>query len=514
MSQILLMCAIKSTVVLAVAGGVAALLRRSSAALRHAVWLAAIGAVLLLPFAGLVAPVWQAVPRPLAAAVQTPLTIVDVVASRGGWNVPWSAIVTGVWVAGMIVVLLRMLVAARRVARVARRATAFRQEEGVDIRISQEASVPMVAGVLRPVVLLPAEASDWPEERLRVVLRHELTHVARWDTLTQALAQVVCAAYWFQPLMWWAITRLRHECEEACDDSVVARGEKATVYAGHLIEIVRGIGAQETLSEGGIAMARKTELEQRLRAMLMPNRDRTGVGRRVAAGLAAASVAVLIPLAALRAPAQDVGVINGVVRDPSGGVVPKARVTLKWPGSDRVEFAITKADGAFSFKPIPVGEYFLNVAKPGFVLFDSAKFVVAGDREFQADVVLSIGSIRETMDVTAERVTSAVPGQAANPPQRIKVGGNVMAAKLVHKARVAYPPDCKRDGVEGTVMFRGVIGLDGSILSLEQINQLVDPRLVEAAREGVKQWRYEPTLLNGNPVEVITQIQVNFTLAR
>src|SRR5262249_268047 len=155
----------------------------------------------------------------------------------------------------------------------------------------------------------------WPAERLRVVLRHEMTHIARWDTITQTVAQLVCALYWFQPLVWWATTRLRHECEEACDDVVLAEGEKATVYAGHLVEIVRSIGARERIYEGGIAMARRTELEQRLKAMLAPGRDRSGVGRRVAALVAVASVVVLLPVAALRAPAQAVGAITGVVRD-------------------------------------------------------------------------------------------------------------------------------------------------------------------------------------------------------
>jgi protein TonB len=63
-------------------------------------------------------------------------------------------------------------------------------------------------------------------------------------------------------------------------------------------------------------------------------------------------------------------------------------------------------------------------------------------------------------------------------------------------------------------MFRAVIGKTGEIVNLQQINELVDARLAEAARLAVSQWRYEPTLLNGQPVEVVTDIDVNFTLAR
>ena len=77
-----------------------------------------------------------------------------------------------------------------------------------------------------------------------------------------------------------------------------------------------------------------------------------------------------------------------------------------------------------------------------------------------------------------------------------------------------YPPTAKLDRVEGTVIMAAVIGKDGTIVILEQVNKLVDSRLAEAAMEAVKQWIYKPTLLNGEPIEVITQIDVNFTLSR
>jgi protein TonB len=116
------------------------------------------------------------------------------------------------------------------------------------------------------------------------------------------------------------------------------------------------------------------------------------------------------------------------------------------------------------------------------------------------------------MEVRAERTTPPPP-PTATVPQRVPVGGSVQATKIVHMARPSYPPDCKQEGVQGTVLVRGVIGRDGSVLDLQPINQLVDARLTEAAMEAVRQWRYEPTLLNGKPVEVITEIQVNFVLA-
>ncbi len=93
------------------------------------------------------------------------------------------------------------------------------------------------------------------------------------------------------------------------------------------------------------------------------------------------------------------------------------------------------------------------------------------------------------------------------------MGGNVQASKMVAMTRPTYPADCKAEGVQGTVLLMAVIGTDGSVLNLQQVNELVDPRLVTAATEAVRQWRYKPTLLNGAPVEVVTKIEVNFRLA-
>lgn len=97
-------------------------------------------------------------------------------------------------------------------------------------------------------------------------------------------------------------------------------------------------------------------------------------------------------------------------------------------------------------------------------------------------------------------------------PQRIRVGGNVQAANLVRKVTPNYPPLAKQARVQGTVKFQAIIGKDGTIQNLQLVSG--HPLLVPAATDAVKQWLYKPTLLNGEPVEVITQIDVNFTLSQ
>ncbi len=95
-------------------------------------------------------------------------------------------------------------------------------------------------------------------------------------------------------------------------------------------------------------------------------------------------------------------------------------------------------------------------------------------------------------------------------PQRIPVGGNVQQAKLINQPKPAYPPLARQARIQGTVRFTAIIGVDGRIQNLTLVSG--HPLLVPAAQAAVKQWVYQPTLLNGEPVEVVTQIDVNFTL--
>ncbi len=121
-------------------------------------------------------------------------------------------------------------------------------------------------------------------------------------------------------------------------------------------------------------------------------------------------------------------------------------------------------------------------------------------------------------------IIGSVPTAAPPPPpppvkqevkqvvQRIRVGGNVQQAKLVRQIKPQYPPLAKQARIQGVVKFTAIIAKDGTISNLQLVQG--HPLLVPAAQEAVKQWIYHPTLLNGEPVEVITQIDVNFTLSQ
>jgi protein TonB len=94
------------------------------------------------------------------------------------------------------------------------------------------------------------------------------------------------------------------------------------------------------------------------------------------------------------------------------------------------------------------------------------------------------------------------------------VGGNVQATKLVRMARPQYPADLQQLGIQGAVVMRAVISINGDLLNVEAVNSDVDARLVATALDAVRIWKYQPTLLNGQPVEVVTTITVDFQLGQ
>jgi protein TonB len=123
-----------------------------------------------------------------------------------------------------------------------------------------------------------------------------------------------------------------------------------------------------------------------------------------------------------------------------------------------------------------------------------------------------IGGIIGSVPTAAPPPPPPVKVEKPATPQRIRVGGNVQAANLIRKVTPQYPPLAKQARVQGTVRFQAIIGKDGTIQNLQVISG--HPLLVPAATDAVKQWLYRPTLLNGEPVEVVTQIDVNFTLSQ
>ena len=226
------------------------------------------------------------------------------------------------------------------------------------------------------------------------------------------------------------------------------------------------------------------------------------------AQVALVSVALLIPLVhpevlqhvALWVP---VGAPHGMIRDRGPKRVDAARAVTSRKSVDTNAFVAPR----FVPKTLSTLPDEPPAAVEGAVIADG----VPGGTNFGDSVSPLIRSIEVLPPIKPATVPTAVKTTVAPPPvSRVRTGGEVQAALLVFGPRPVYPPLAKQARIAGTVHLAAVIGADGRILNLRAMDG--HPLLVGAAIAAVKQWVYRPTLLNGNPVEVITEITVTFTL--
>lgn len=179
---------------------------------------------------------------------------------------------------------------------------------------SSRAISPMTWGSLRPVILLPAEARHWSEDRRQTVLTHELAHIKRHDWLAQCVSQLATAAHWFNPLAWMLLRRMHLEREQACDDHVLNSGAAPSDYAEQLVYFAKRFHESQTEVSVGIAMARTSTLEERIMRILDKNQRRQPPNRLCLFVGTAISCLVLFPLSMLDAmekPLQDAPVASG-----------------------------------------------------------------------------------------------------------------------------------------------------------------------------------------------------------
>jgi TonB family protein len=389
-----------------------------------------------------------------------------------------------------------------------RRLRVFR---AVELRTSTEIAIPFTRGIFRPAIILPEEGREWPQRHLEFVLAHELAHVYRYDCLTQVLAQVACALFWFHPLVWIAAAQTRKERERACDDVVLSVGHRAPDYAEFLLALGRGLRTLNPVWSTTVAMTQPSQLEVRMKALLNSKLNHRPLAANRVLLAAIITVALLVPAAAIAATARkDTGSISGTVHDPSGAVIPGASVILINSMTGGRIASATGDDGTFSFPSMPAGRYRLEFAKQGFAQAQTGEFWLGPSRDLHQNYTLDLGWVSEEVVVRGHRPAETA---AASPhvPRRIRVGGLVQAAKLIKMAKPIYPPNLERKGIEGTVILRAVIGTSGKTLSLEPSNG-PDPLFLKSAMDAVSQWQYQPTLLNGDPVEVATTITVVFRL--
>ncbi len=437
---LLVYCSISGLVIMGAGLLATLLMRRRSAAIRHFILACAILCAAAAPAARILMPIWEvrtplireeatpllrgeaAAEPPVAGETAFPVFILqpmyqpaaDASRSPAGTRISYSEIIMGIWITGVLVSFAVLLTGWTRLAWIATAsdrilhgkwvraagsiACAYRLRRNVHLVQSRNSAILATWGAIHPRIILPPGAEAWPEDRIQVVLRHELAHVKRHDWFVQTAAEILRAIYWFDPLIWIACSRLRQESEQACDDTVLNCGFAAPEYAAHLLDLARSFRANERAWQPALSMARESTLESRFKALLNPKLNRSAVTRLAIITTLVFLLAITLPVSALHVAAQQIEKLDlpGIVipapaslltllmkpappqNDGSARIegtvlrygteepLPEAAVELRATGAKSDSRLVTTGgDGRFVFEDVPPGKYQLLAGRIG-----------------------------------------------------------------------------------------------------------------------------------------------------
>ncbi len=550
----LLSAVVKSSAIVAIALAATSLMRARSAAVRHWILAAALIAAAVAPALERVVPAWPvaAVPnlsdslmvrlsnheqerssfdRRRTSVKGAPPSVTMPRADR----VPHLALATNVWLAGVAVTLLTLAGGLARLLWIASRAKEMRDGQWVRIatdisreyglrrrvRLLQSTHPTLLAtwGWLRPRVVVPLAATAWPEDRVRLVLSHELAHVARGDWAIQLFAAILRSVYWFNPLVWLANRRLQQESERAADDVVLSRGIAGDAYAAELLTIARAFAPSGHMWVPAQGIARTSTLERRVAAMLNEQVNRRPLSPITRLGTVVALAVLAIGIASAQGAFSS---FSGTVYDPLNGLLPNVRMTLTNVQSGAKYEIRSDSTGRFQFVGLPPGRYALETELMGFQTLRGALDI---SQNLQQDVRLEVGSLLETVTVELPRPgevpapvsrgtrpivrTHMEAGQCA-PPVAGGIGGNLRPPrKLVHVVP-AYPAALSAARQTGDVVLEARIENDGTIRDVRTLASS-HPDFDAVAAAAVREWEFSETLLNCVAVPVMMKVVVHFT---
>lgn len=584
-----------------VAGAAAWLLQLKVPRARLLYWHVVLLVGLLLP---LFEP-WKEEPVIDGVSVTT-IAVARPVGMRPGFHVTLEQAVLWLLAAGVLARLVWLAAGFWRLRLYRRRSALMERREGVTLLLSGDITSPVTFGARRPVILLPARFPTLDPHTREAILCHELLHVRRRDWLFTVAEELIRAAWWFHPAVWWLLGQVQLAREQAVDREVIEATQAREEYIDALLAIA---GARPRLDLAPAPLfLRQRHLKKRVVSIVKEvrmSKTRLISSFSAAVALVAAGcwlVTFTFPLAA--APMTDSpgvtvdlngatllhrgpvvypadaqqhgvqGVVTVQLRLDSNGNVSDAQVVsgpeelrkpvlqsvLSWHFAKELAGSTRQALVAFSLgtqeaqspakaqatatTPLAVAPGALDrtVKSLNFVgLTDESRAALLsqlpvheGDtlsQETLRQLVQTVHNFDEHLMVTTRPVNGdgaavyvivpqalpavPVPGQPAlsgGNPARIRVGGNGQSTKLVFQPKPMYPPEAKQARVQGVVQLHAVIGKDGTVQDLSVISG--HPLLVPSALMAVKEWVYQPTLLNGNPTEVETEIDVNYTLSQ
>jgi TonB family protein len=488
-------------------------------------------------------------------------------------SITWSGLLMAAVIVGALARcawLLLGLLKLRAWRKAARQAAPFPPEiEGLlhRVRVNTEILVapgiesPATYGYLHPLILLPEKYQELDVQAQSSILAHELIHVRRHDWPVAMAEQLLLALFWFHPAVWWLVRRIEVTREQVVDRQVLELNIDRRKYLESLLCTVSNHAVVSSANQ----FFTRHHLQERVALLLEEIHMSTA---RIIASLALAAVVLsfgavmamsFFPLtaptkellsaptpmpvelenqstagpatAAPRPATQQPAVpekgpespnlnssrpmaaprirqekISGTVVDPSRARIPNVEITVTDPETkDTITTAATDLKGDFAIE-IPAGQKVqLTFRSEG---FRPAVVNNAQSGQSPMTITLMLGSVNETVTIVA----GSLPGSPASGPklQPMRIGGNVHFSKLIRRVDPIYPMEARQQGIEGVVIVEAYVGLEGEVLSTRVMKGI--PPLDDAAVEAIRQWRYTPCLLNGEPQLWLTTVTLVFKL--
>lgn len=369
-----------------------------------------------------------------------------------------------------------------------------------DLYFSPEMTSPVTFGLRRPAILLPESFPGLAPEERHAILCHELLHVRRRDWLFTIAEEFIRCALWFHPAIWWLLGRIQLTREQVVDRAAIEHTGEPDRYLDALIAVAsRRLRAD--LAPAPLFL-KKRHLRERVASIVkgVPMSKRNLLLSSLAVFSA---LPLIVGIAAWQFPLQAA---SHKLHDDPGVEVKQGqwkllyRTGIAYPAEAREK----SISGTVIVK--------VDVNEKGDV---TDARILSGDPAFRKAVLEAVLDWRfltdpaRPMPQALEIAVDFDAARAAAAP--LRVGGDAQQAKLIQRPLPVYPPEAKQAGIQGRVRLKATIDEQGRIANLELVSG--PPELVQAAMQAVQQWVYEPTWLNGKPVAVITNIDVNFTLS-
>ena len=412
-----------------------------------------------------------------------------------------------------------------------------------EIRYAPQIEQPITFGVLRPIVALPQHLRCQSTDVQDAVLGHELLHVKRRDWAWLIAEEIAVCLFWFHPASWWVASQIQHAREEVVDELTIQLTGRRKAYVQALLAFSDRISVVPTA-----AFARRRHLFRRI---ALVSKETVMSSRQIVATCAAMALIVgtgswyataAFPFHAPQGQTDAQGAPGPLERKAhavtpenpiprrihfEGPVLPDSlpstrgtvgvQVTLDDVGrvaeARVVELTLSGPDysvslsGGIEIKSQSSMEQKMNVLDP----------VVASVRQWRYDppaqapltfvVKVPVKNGPEVMEFKPAPGGSA-GGGTFRRDDALRVGGNIKTPKKIKDVPAVYPPIASQAGVQGVVIVEVRIGTDGLVEEAHVLRSI--PLLDQAALDAVKQWQFEPTLMNGAPIPVIMTVTINF----